>query len=90
MSFLEVSGLRKNFGGLRAVDEVSFGVREGMIKAVIGPNGAGKTTLFNLISGYLSPDAGSTVFRGRPIHGLKPYRIAESGVSRTTSATRRE
>ena len=75
--------MKHSFGGLRAVDGVSFTVGEGMIKAVIGPNGAGKTTLFNLISGTLPADSGEAYLRGAPIHGLAPFKIARHGVSRT-------
>jgi branched-chain amino acid transport system ATP-binding protein len=83
MSFLEIRNLSRSFGGLRAVDGVSFTVERNAIKAVIGPNGAGKTTLFNLISGALAPDAGEIVIGGTPIHGRPPYRIARQGISRT-------
>ncbi len=83
MEFLDISDICRSFGGLRAVDGVSFSVREGMIKAVIGPNGAGKTTLFNLISGALAADSGEVYLRGAPIHGLAPFQIARHGVSRT-------
>lgn len=83
MSFLTVQGLSRTFGGLRAVDDVSFTVDRNMIKAVIGPNGAGKTTLFNLISGALAPDSGEVVIDGTPIQGRPPYRIARQGISRT-------
>ena len=83
MSFLTVQRLSRTFGGLRAVDDVSFTVDRNMIKAVIGPNGAGKTTLFNLISGALAPDSGEVVIDGTPIQGRPPYRIARQGISRT-------
>jgi branched-chain amino acid transport system ATP-binding protein len=83
MALLEVNNISRRFGGLQAVKEVSFTVEQGSIKAVIGPNGAGKTTLFNLISGFLSPDAGAIVYKGMPIHGRSPYEIAEQGLSRT-------
>ncbi len=83
MGFLDIANMCRSFGGLRAVDGVSFSVREGMIKAVIGPNGAGKTTLFNLISGALAADSGEVYLRGTPIHGLPPFKIARHGVSRT-------
>ena len=83
MSILEIRDINKSFGGLKAVSDVSFSVRENSIKAVIGPNGAGKTTLFNLISGTLPMDSGETVFRGRAIHGLQPYQIAAQGMART-------
>jgi ABC-type branched-subunit amino acid transport system ATPase component len=80
---LEVQNVRRCFGGLVAVDRVSFLVFPGQIKAVIGPNGAGKTTLFNVISGLLKPEAGSVVFKERPIGGLRPFQIARAGLSRT-------
>jgi branched-chain amino acid transport system ATP-binding protein len=83
MPFLEVTSLSKRFGGLRAVNDVSFSVREGSIKSVIGPNGAGKTTLFNLISGFLRPDKGRVSFRGKKLDGRKPHQVAEQRVSRT-------
>ncbi len=80
---LEVENVRRSFGGLVAVDGVSFRVVPGQIKGLIGPNGAGKTTLFNLVCGLLRPDAGRIAFQGRPIEGWKPYRIARAGISRT-------
>ena len=80
---LEVRGLTQRFGGLTAVDQVSFGIEPGAVSAVIGPNGAGKTTLFNLISGFQRPVAGSVQFEGRDITGLAPHRIAASGLVRT-------
>ncbi|OHD66624.1 MAG: high-affinity branched-chain amino acid ABC transporter ATP-binding protein LivG [Spirochaetes bacterium RBG_13_51_14] len=83
MNFLEVKGLSRSFGGLRAVQEVSFSVEKNAIKAIIGPNGAGKTTLFNLISGALPPASGQVFISGSPIHGLPPHRIARRGISRT-------
>lgn len=83
MALLDVKKLSKSFGGLKAVNQVSFGVSRDMIKAVIGPNGAGKTTLFNLISGYLPSNSGSTAFDGQVITGLKPFEIAGRGIART-------
>jgi branched-chain amino acid transport system ATP-binding protein len=83
MALLEVHNISKRFGGLQAVKDVNFSVRQGMIKAVIGPNGAGKTTLFNLVSGFLAPDAGTVSFSGRMIHGREPHEIAGHGLSRT-------
>ncbi len=83
MALLEVTQLSKRFGGLHAVNDVSFTVQEGTIKAVIGPNGAGKTTLFNLISGTLAANEGMVEFRGQAIHGLKPFQIARAGMART-------
>ena len=82
-TLLEVKDLSRAFGGLQAVNNVSFAVKKETIKALIGPNGAGKTTLFNLISGMLPPDSGSIFFDGGPVHGLKPYQIASKGMART-------
>ncbi len=83
MALLDVAGVRRAFGGLVAVDQVTFSVAAGQIKAVIGPNGAGKTTLFNIVSGLLRPDAGRITFKGKSINGLRPYQIAHLGMSRT-------
>jgi branched-chain amino acid transport system ATP-binding protein len=83
MAILEVTNISKRFGGLQAVKDVSFSVQENSIKAVIGPNGAGKTTLFNLLSGFLLPDSGAIVYKGRPIHAKSPHEIAQQGLSRT-------
>ena len=83
MTLLEVNDVRRSFGGLVAVNRVSFQVHPGRIKAVIGPNGAGKTTLFNIISGLLKADAGQVTFKDRSITGFKPYQIARAGISRT-------
>jgi len=83
MSLLDVTGLGRSFGGLRAVDDVSFGLAEGSIKAVIGPNGAGKTTLFNLLSGSLRSDSGTVLFDGRAVHGKRPHEVAALGIART-------
>jgi len=80
---LEIRNVKKSFGGIRAVDGVSFEVNPGRIKAIIGPNGAGKTTLFNLISGLYPLDSGEIRFKGRRISGLKPHRIASMGIVRT-------
>ncbi len=83
MEFLKVNNLCRSFGGLKAVNEVSFTLKENTIKAIIGPNGAGKTTLFNLISGFIPANKGEVFFNSNPIHGLQPYQIAETGLSRT-------
>jgi len=80
---LEVSGVSKSFGGVRAVSDVSFTLREGELVGVMGPNGSGKTTLFNLIAGALRPDAGDIRFAGQPIGGLAPHRVCGHGVART-------
>jgi len=80
---LETESLSKSFGGVHAVQEVSFSVRPGQIKGIIGPNGAGKTTLFNLITGVYRPDRGSIRFDGETCAGLAPYQMAERGIART-------
>jgi branched-chain amino acid transport system ATP-binding protein len=85
---LEIRELSRSFGGLKAVNDVSFTVQAGSIKSVIGPNGAGKTTLFNLISGMLPCDSGSVLQNGREITGFQPHRIAELGLSRTFQTTK--
>jgi ABC-type branched-subunit amino acid transport system ATPase component/ABC-type branched-subunit amino acid transport system permease subunit len=85
---LEVKGLAKRFGGLRAVDACAFGVPEGSITALIGPNGSGKTTLFNLIDGTMSPDTGEVWFDGRRIDRLRPWDRAHAGIGRTFQITR--
>jgi branched-chain amino acid transport system ATP-binding protein len=80
---LDVSHLRKAFGGVRAVDDVSFAIDAGMLVALIGPNGAGKTTCFNCINGQLRPDQGAVVLGDARIDGLAPHDIARHGVGRT-------
>jgi branched-chain amino acid transport system ATP-binding protein len=80
---LSVAGVSKQFGGLRAVDDVSFEVRQGEIVSIIGPNGAGKTTLFNLLTGQLAPTEGEVRFEGRPINALPPHARAALGMGRT-------
>lgn len=83
MALLEIQNLNRRFGGLHAVNSVSFAVEPGMIKSVIGPNGAGKTTLFNLIAGNLPANSGTIHFDNKKINGYKPYQIASLGLSRT-------
>ncbi|HEY67597.1 MAG: ABC transporter ATP-binding protein [Chloroflexi bacterium] len=83
MAMLSVRDLTKCFGGLRAVDNLSFDVEEREIVGLIGPNGAGKTTTFNLITGFLSPTAGEVIFDGRPLSDLKPHQICKLGLART-------
>jgi branched-chain amino acid transport system ATP-binding protein len=80
---LEIRGLSKRFGGLRAVQDVSFTVKENETVALIGPNGAGKTTSFHLITGFHRPDQGSVLAFGREIVGLKPHDICAHGLART-------
>lgn len=83
MALLDVEGLTKCFGGLKAVSNLSFQVNEGEILGLIGPNGAGKTTVFSLITGFVPPNEGKVLLEGRDIVGLKPYSIAHKGVART-------
>ena len=83
MALLQIEKLSKKFGGLRAVNDVSFSVPQGSIKAVIGPNGAGKTTLFNLIAGSLPASSGIIRFNGDTLRRKKPYQIAGLGIART-------
>ncbi|MBA7613979.1 Lipopolysaccharide export system ATP-binding protein LptB [subsurface metagenome] len=87
MPLLEVRNLTKYFGGLAAVDDLSFDVREGEILGLIGPNGAGKTTVFNCISGVFSPTSGKVFFNDEDVTGLKPNKIAQRGISRTFQIT---
>ncbi|MEP6557015.1 MAG: ABC transporter ATP-binding protein [Burkholderiales bacterium] len=83
-ALLEVRNLNKHFGGLHAVKDVSFKVERGEFVGILGPNGAGKTTLYNLLTGFIAPDAGaSIVFEGRSILGVAPYKVAALGISRT-------
>jgi ABC-type branched-subunit amino acid transport system ATPase component/ABC-type branched-subunit amino acid transport system permease subunit len=85
---LEVKGLERRFGGVRAVDGASFSVPEGSITGLIGPNGSGKTTVFNLIGGTMSPQAGEVWFDGQRIDGKPPWRRAHLGLGRTFQITR--
>jgi branched-chain amino acid transport system ATP-binding protein len=80
---LKVDSVTKCFGGLTAVNAVSFQVKAGDIVGLIGPNGAGKTTLFNVISGYYAPTSGSVTFKGQDISGKPPYNLADIGIGRT-------
>jgi branched-chain amino acid transport system ATP-binding protein len=84
---LEVRALSVNFGGLRAVDDVSFAVERHRITTVIGPNGAGKSTLFNLISGALKPRAGQVLIEGTDYTGQPPYRMQAAGLARSFQIT---
>jgi ABC-type uncharacterized transport system ATPase subunit len=81
-AFLEVEGLSKDFGGLRAVAELDLVLAEGELLCIIGPNGCGKTTLFNLLSGQFPPSSGSIRFRDRSISGLEPFEVSRLGIGR--------
>ncbi|OGP88842.1 MAG: ABC transporter ATP-binding protein [Deltaproteobacteria bacterium RBG_16_48_10] len=83
MSFLELKGISKNFGGLKAVSNFFLNLEEGEILGIIGPNGAGKTTLFNSITGFFKPDAGEVLFKGESLADLKPHQICQKGLVRT-------
>jgi branched-chain amino acid transport system ATP-binding protein len=85
---LEVKDLLKTFGGITAVDSLSFDVREGEILGLLGPNGSGKTTLFNLITGVYQADSGKIRFRGQDITNGQSFRIALKGISRTFQSTK--
>ncbi len=80
---LEVSNLSRSFGGLKAVQNVSFRLHRNEILGIIGPNGAGKTTLFNLLNGFLRPDSGEVLVKGRDMFARKPHELCEAGVART-------
>ena len=84
---LQVRGITRRFGGLLAVNNVTFDVLEHQILSVIGPNGAGKSTLFKLISSFLYPTSGEVLFRGKCISGLSPHKVARIGVVRTFQET---
>ena len=86
-ALLEIRGVTKRFGGLKAVNDVSFSVQEGEILSVIGPNGAGKSTLFKLIASFLRTTAGEVLFRGERISNLAPHIVARKGVVRTFQET---
>jgi branched-chain amino acid transport system ATP-binding protein len=83
LSLLELKGISKSFGGLKAVSQVSFALEEGEILGIIGPNGAGKTTLFNTITGFYKADEGEIWFQGENLGDLKPHQICKRGMVRT-------
>jgi branched-chain amino acid transport system ATP-binding protein len=87
MPILEVENVTQRFGGLTAVDQLSFSVEEGEIRGLIGPNGAGKTTTFNVISGFYAPTSGRVIYDGSDISGLKTSQIAKLGLIRTFQGT---
>jgi len=88
MAILEVQNLVKKFGGLVAVNDVSFSIDESNIVGLIGPNGAGKTTLFNMIAGFYKPDGGRVIFQGEDVTGMKPFEICRRGIGRTFQVTK--
>lgn len=87
-AILKVERLGKHFGGVQAVHDVSFSLRQGEFLGIIGPNGSGKTTLVNLITGFVKPDSGRVIYRGENITAKKPYTIAGLGVARTFQMVR--
>ena len=87
-ALLQVQGLSKRFGGLKAVNEVSFDLRQGEILGLLGPNGAGKTTAFNLIAGFHRADQGRILFEGRDVLGMAPSDICRAGIARTFQLSR--
>ena len=87
-AFFSAEDLTVQFGGLSAVDHLTFGIQQGEIISMIGPNGAGKTTAFNAITGFIKPSRGSIRFLGEELTGLKPFQIAEHGVIRTFQQTK--
>ena len=87
-AMLEVAGVRRHFGGIVAVEDVSFDVRAGMATGLIGPNGAGKTTLFNLMTGIDRPDRGEVRFEGRRISDMPSHKVSHLGIARTFQSVR--
>ena len=83
MALLEVEALSRSFGGVHAVQDLSFEIEHGIIHSIIGPNGAGKTTVFNLITGLYRPSSGRVVFDGSDVTGKVPHELARRGMSRT-------
>jgi len=83
MSFLEIRKVYRFFGGLAAIKDVSFELRQGEILGLIGPNGAGKTTMFNVVNGFYHPSRGEVLFKGKKISGSKPHQICQQGIART-------
>lgn len=87
-AILELQGVSMSFGGLKAVDDLSFEVRENEIVSIIGPNGSGKTTTFNVISGLYEPDSGDILLKGESVAGLRPDQVHDKGISRTFQSLR--
>lgn len=83
MTFLQVDGLSKSFGGLRAVQEICLSVEQGETLGIIGPNGSGKTTTLNLLTGFVKPDSGTVMFKGEDVTGLPRHKLSQKGIART-------
>jgi branched-chain amino acid transport system ATP-binding protein len=83
MAILELQGITKTFGGIKALDGVTIEVEENTLLGIIGPNGSGKTTMVNTVSGFIRPDQGKVLFRGKETTGFPPYRLANMGIGRT-------
>ena len=83
MALLELQGITKTFGGIKALDDVNIAVKENTLLGIIGPNGSGKTTLVNTVSGFIKPDQGKVLFKGKETTGFPPYRVANMGIGRT-------
>ena len=83
LSLLDIRGVSKHFGGIRAIEDISFSLKSGTIMSIIGPNGAGKTTLFNCLTGFITPTRGTIVYSGTDISGLSADRVSRLGISRT-------
>jgi len=83
MSLFRADDIAIRFGGIRAVDAVTFDVEQGEVFSIIGPNGAGKTTIFNMVAGVFAPDTGKIIFRGKEIQGFRPDQICAAGIGRT-------
>jgi ABC-type branched-subunit amino acid transport system ATPase component len=81
--YLQAAGVEVSFGGLKALNDCSFTIQQGRITCLVGPNGAGKTTIFNVITGFLKPNAGSVSFKGQTLDGRKPQAIVAAGIART-------
>ncbi len=88
MTFLDAKNISKSFGGLRVIEDISFGLQEGETLGIIGPNGSGKTTLFNMISGFLKSDGGSITFLGKNITNKKSSSVCKEGIARTFQIVR--
>jgi ABC-type branched-subunit amino acid transport system ATPase component len=82
-AYLEIAGVNKSFGGLRALRDTSFVASQGRITCLVGPNGAGKTTIFNVITGFLRPDTGHAAFRGASLDRLTPQQVVRAGIARS-------